>query len=105
MKAELILEQPDTSVVSGCIDFATVPDLWEQIATWLKTQTSATLSLRSVTQANSAALALLLEAMEVARQSSVTLYLADIPESVLTLARLSNIDTLLLNENQRKPHD
>ncbi|MEL6710325.1 MAG: STAS domain-containing protein [Pseudomonadota bacterium] len=105
MKAELILEQPDTAVVSGCVDFATVPDLWEQIAAWLKTRTSATLSLRSVTQANSAALALLLEAIEFARQSSVILYLTDIPESVLTLARLSNIDTLLLSEYQRTPHD
>jgi phospholipid transport system transporter-binding protein len=96
MAAELILEQPDSALVSGCLDFATVPDLWVSLETWLRTQSQATLSLRAVTQANSAALALLLEALDVARQTSVALHLTDIPESVLTLARLSNVDTLIL---------
>lgn len=96
MTPEFILEQPGRALVSGCLDFATVPDLWEQLAAWLRTRTSATLSLRAVTQANSAALALLLEALEVARQHAITLYLVDIPESLLMLARLSNVDGLLI---------
>ncbi len=97
MKAELIPEPPDTMCVSGCLDFATVPDIWTQLEAWLRTCTgSATVSLRAVTQANSAALALLLEALDMARQQAITLHLADIPESLLTLARLSNVDTLLL---------
>ncbi len=103
MKAEFILEQPDTACVSGCLDFATVPDIWTQLEAWLRTCTgAATVSLRAVTQANSAALALLLEAIDVARQQAIRLYLTEIPESLLTLARLSNIDTLLLTHEDTK---
>jgi ABC-type transporter Mla MlaB component len=52
--------------------------------------------LRDVSACNSAALALLLEAMSYAAKRKIVFSLHDIPSELLDLARLSNVDELLL---------
>ena len=94
--AELVIEQPGLAVLRGRLDFATVPQVWLEVQAWLVHGTTVTLSLREVTTSNSAALALLLEAISSAQEHAVTLSIQDIPTDLLDLARLSNLDELLL---------
>jgi len=47
-------------------------------------------------KANSAALALLLEGLELARKSGCTLEYSNIPRELLELARVSNVEALLV---------
>lgn len=81
--------------LAGSLDFATVPGAWSQLEKLLRAGGPVTLSLGGVTQANSAALALLLEARDLARRSGSALRLVEVPAELLDLARMSQCETLL----------
>ena len=78
----------------GELDFSTVPDAWKLLHPLLRGGDSVTLSLAGVSRSNSAALALLLQAVDVARQSGARLRLEDLPEELASLAHMSNLDLL-----------
>ena len=53
------------------------------------------LSLERVTHANSAALALLLQGLDLARSSDCELSYIRLPDTLVSLAEMSNVDALL----------
>ena len=93
--ATFVVESSGSAVLHGPLDFTTVPTLWPEIQAWLARNTTAVLSLGAVTATNSAALALLLEAIGYAKEQAVTFTINDIPTDLLDLARLSNVDKML----------
>jgi phospholipid transport system transporter-binding protein len=84
------------SQLSGVLDFASVPEVWAALARRIRQSRRLVVSLAGVEKANSAALALLLEGLELARDSGCELEYREIPGELLELARVSNVEALLL---------
>ncbi len=84
------------SQLSGVLDFSTVPGVWPLLARRIRQSKRLTVSLAGVEKANSAALALLLEGLELARNSGCALEYSDMPQELLELARVSNVETIIL---------
>lgn len=93
----LTLQGDEKIQVSGRLDFHSVPEVWEQLRPMIEQREHLDLSLAGVTHANSAALALLLEAVDLADHTGVTLHLREIPQSLRDLAELSNVWPVLSN--------
>ena len=85
------------------LDFDTVPRLWPSLAARIESSPALEVSLKGVTHANSAALALLLEGLELAARKGCRLQYLDLPEALLELARVSNVDSFLLGEETPLP--
>ncbi len=81
--------------LSGVLDFDSVPRLWPTLRAHLGPGEPLLLSLAEVEQANSAALALLLEVCEQARSCGRELCFESVPESLRELAGLSGVRCLL----------
>lgn len=80
--------------LSGDLTFATVTALLPQAARLFERQ-ELTIDLSGVSRTDSAALALLLEWLEQASRAGVRLHFSSIPESLMAIARLSNVEALL----------
>lgn len=95
--AEATLSDKGDGVVAlvGELNFGSVPLIWEQLRQIIRRNSSVTLSLGEVRQANSAALALLLEAVALAQACSHRLTLEAVPQNLVELAELSNVTVLL----------
>lgn len=82
--------------VSGVLDAATVGPLLKQS---LKPFSNGTgelkIDLAAVTQADSAALALLIEWLRIAKQARRTIRFENAPAQIVALARISEVDKLL----------
>lgn len=91
MSAELIFDSAGGACLQGRLDFSTVPEVWPKLAEWLAGERSPRLSLGGVDSANSAGLALLLEAREVAAARGRELQITDLPDELEALAGLSNL--------------
>lgn len=81
--------------LSGELDFSSVPQIWPQLRQLIEQEPQLELSLAEVSSSNSAALALLLEAVQTAGSADKSLRLRDIPSDLMDLAVLSNLDELL----------
>ena len=81
--------------LTGALDFSSVPVVWPELKRLIERQPRLELSLAEVTSSNSAALALLLEAMRTAATAMHELVLRDVPEDLLALADLSSLGPLL----------
>ena len=81
--------------LSGELDFDSVPRLWPALRAHLGPGDPLSLSLAGVEQANSAALALLLEARERAQSCGRELRFEAVPDNLRELAELSGVRGLL----------
>jgi len=81
--------------LSGDLDFTTVPVIWPELESLLRDGSAIELSLAGVDHTNSAALAMLIEALAVAKRNGGRLVLADIPAELLDLARMSSCEELV----------
>lgn len=81
--------------LSGRLDFSSVPEVWPRFEARISESKRLQVSLAGVQQANSAALALLLQGVEHARRSGCQLHYINLPDELLALARVSNVATLL----------
>jgi len=86
---------PGDYQLSGCLDFASVPGLLRQGNDWLGDGIRVQLDLSGVTHCNSAALGLLLEWRRQAAARKTSLHLRNIPPSLLEIARVSELESLL----------
>ncbi|MFM1892552.1 MAG: hypothetical protein RLZ44_1629 [Pseudomonadota bacterium] len=82
-------------LLTGDLDFATVPQAWTLLRPLLERSGRVTLSLEKVGRANSAALGLLLEGLAHARANGCELRLQSLPQGLLDLAQVSNIEHLI----------
>ncbi|MDH5649157.1 MAG: STAS domain-containing protein [Gammaproteobacteria bacterium] len=78
--------------ISGLLTFATVPQLLGQSKQWLvKGEQAVTIDLKSVSKADSAGLALMVEWLHLARQAHRELRFINIPSQLTHLIRLSGL--------------
>lgn len=82
-------------VLSGVLDFSTVPGVWPALERLLKKGGALTVSLARVSQTNSAGLVMLVEARDLARRMGCQLDLVDLPAALLDLARMSRCESLI----------
>lgn len=80
--------------VSGSLDFDSVPRLWAELSPELDGR-DAVLDLSGVSRANSAGLALLIEAHAHSRELGGTLRVHGLPASLSQLGHVSGLDALL----------
>lgn len=92
---QLIQQIGGETHLQGRLDFTSVPKLWHLLQQQIHTTPDFTLDLSQVEYADSAALVLLLQAQQEAGQQAGKLALKNIPQDLLDLARLSNVDKLL----------
>ena len=85
----------DVFMLRGVLDFRTVPDLDKQSRVLFGTRKEVTVDLSGVTRANSAGLALLMEWVQMARRGGRNFRFANIPEKLLSLARVTELDEFL----------
>lgn len=88
-------EAAGRSRLSGTLDFVSVPRVWPSLERRIRSSRRLVVSLAGVEEANSAALALLLEGLALARRTGCELGYTDIPEELLELARVSNVEELI----------
>lgn len=85
----------DTIRLSGRLDFSTVPDAIGKLRVLIRPNAELALSLAGVDRANSAGLVLLLEAKQAAARARTRLRLEDLPESLVHLAGMCNLEPML----------
>ncbi|BAO43390.1 STAS domain-containing protein [Thiolapillus brandeum] len=83
--------------LNGVLDLESIPGLWVEMANRIRSRDKLDVSLARVERASSAALALLLQGLEESRKVKCQLRYVDIPEDLLALARVSNVEKLLLS--------
>ena len=81
--------------LEGVLDFDSVATLMPEGGRLLTGPGPLDVDLQGVREANSAALALLLEWLEMARQRKLVLRFHNLPDSLVRLAALSNVTGLL----------
>lgn len=80
----------------GDLDFSSVVDLWPELHDVIVAGgDDVHVSLAGVGLANSAALALLMEGVGLARRRGIEVHYEDIPESLMALATAHNLANLL----------
>ena len=78
------------------LDLASIPDIWPEMARRIRASRELSISLAAVKRTSSAALALLLQGLEEARRAGCSLRYTHVPEDLLALARVSNVENFLL---------
>lgn len=81
--------------IRGALDFASVGVLLSKGVAAFGGRREVVLDLQGVTRSNSAALALLLEWLDHGRAQGFDLRFANLPDSLVAIARMSNVDALL----------
>lgn len=81
--------------VEGPLDFTSVADVLAETRRHFPRSGRLLIDLGGVSTANSAALALLLEWMELAAGRGIELHFCNLPEGIARIAALSDLDTLL----------
>lgn len=93
--ASLAISSPGHLTVTGPMVFATAGDLLAASRSLLVGSEPVTIDLASVTDADSAGLALLLEWLRWGKAEGRSTTFAAVPEKLLGIARLSDVDSLL----------
>ena len=95
--AEITQQNQQKYLISGVVDFSTVPDLLRQASVFLKANETSekgqiAIDLSQVTECNSAALALILEIVKTDRQKKIKLKFENLPAAVLTIAKAYGVE-------------
>ena len=84
-------------VVSGILDFVTVITLWNQSLPLFRNERNIQINLEKVTESNGAALALLIEWKRFAALHQKSITYQNVPETLLSIAKISGIVDFLKN--------
>lgn len=90
----------DVLFISGVLNFDSVLSLDEDVRSWMAEQTAPRLvvNLSDVSYANSAAIALALGWMRLARETGKVLAWQQVPEDMLAMARVGGVEALFSGE-------
>ncbi len=96
-QAEITQQNQQQYLVSGVVDFSTVPDLLRQSLAFFSALNASdnrqvTIDLSSVEECNSAALALILEVAKNAQQKNIEAHFENLPASLLTIAKAYGVE-------------
>ncbi len=94
--AEFVVEDGDRSRVAGPLHFTTVTHLLPPGIDAIDAGRAAVIDLAGVTSSDSSGLALLIEWLSVAKAASRVLRYENIPTQLLQLAKLSEVEELLI---------
>ncbi|WP_419603916.1 STAS domain-containing protein [Thiolapillus sp.] len=81
--------------LKGVLNLSTVPDIWQDLAAKIHRSKQLTVSLAGVKSASSAALALLLQGLDEARDAGCELHYEQIPADLRALTQVSNVQEIL----------
>ena len=95
--AEITQQNKQQYLISGIVDFSTVPNLLRQASGLILGSKSAdinsiTIDLSQVKECNSAALALMLEIAKSAQQKNIELHFENLPATALTIAKAYGVE-------------
>ena len=102
-QAEIIQQSQQKYLISGAVDFSTLPGLMQCASDFFKSlkksdaantnmDTSITMDLSKITACNSAGLALILEMVEQARNHAIELHFENLPETLLIIAKAYGVE-------------
>ncbi|WP_341327562.1 STAS domain-containing protein [Methylotuvimicrobium sp. KM2] len=86
-------QSPGIFSVAGDLTFVSIDKKTVESLAFLKSAPSVTIDLAQVTNTDSGGLALLIEWIKFARDNRIELKFRNIPEQLLTLAKLSGLET------------
>lgn len=86
--------------VSGVLDAGTVTSILRASDAAFRETSDVVVDFSSVTESDSAGLALLIEWLRLARQANRRIRFEDVPEQIMALARISEVDDLLLENGE-----
>ena len=89
--------------VSGVLDATTVTGLLEQSRGGFDDAQRIDMDLAPVTESDSSGLALLIEWLRLARDAGKKIHFENLPEQIMALARISEIDDLLTANGSEAP--
>ncbi len=79
----------------GALTRDTIPELWDRINAWKPEQSQCVLSLRDTSRVDSAGMAMLIYLIGHAKKNNCHIMLRFVPEQLMMLFDLSNVDTLM----------
>ena len=101
-QAEITQQNQQKYLISGVVDFSTVPELLKQSSVFFAAikvsddkspnNRQITIDLSQVEECNSAALALMLEIVKNAQQKKLEVRFENLPTTVLTIARAYGVE-------------
>ena len=96
-QAAITQQSQQKYLVSGVVNFATVPDLMNQLNAIFPTVSAAEnasfiIDFSQITECNSAALALILESVEKARLKKLELRFENLPTTLLSIAKAYGVE-------------
>ncbi len=106
-QAEITQQSPQKYLISGTVDFSTVPYLMQRVQGFFtahkksatkqsaveKNAATITIDLSQITDCNSAGLALLLEMVKHARLNNIELHFENLPGTLLTIAKAYGVES------------
>lgn len=101
--AEIVQQDKQKYLISGSVDFSTVPDLVRQTTKLLRdvkrnkanektASQNLVIDMSQITDSNSAGLALMLEMVRGARLSDVSIQFENLPDTLLTIAKAYGVE-------------
>ena len=100
--ADITQQNQQKYLISGIVDFSTVPDLVKQSSVFFAAikvsgdqsskNSQVTIDLSQVEECNSAALALMLEVVKSAQQKKLEVHFENLPNTVLTIAKAYGVE-------------
>jgi len=104
-QAEITQQNQQKYLISGSVDFSTVPGLMKQANGYFQSYRKAEpqaieIDLSKITSCNSAALALMLEMVRQAQSKSIELHFKHLPKALLTIAKAYGIESEIRDISQ-----
>lgn len=98
-QAGLDIDSSGQIQISGVLDYYSVPELWARYRPQMAGLPVWEIDLAGIERSNSAGLALLITWLREARQQEKPVRLLNIPEQMLQIARVSDLEELLNTES------
>ena len=97
-QAEITQQNQQKYLISGAVDFSTVPDLMKQASAFFQSYSAAVqakieVDLSKITSCNSAALALMLQMAKLAHMKNIKLHFKHLPKALLTIAKAYGVES------------
>ncbi|WP_375321745.1 lipid asymmetry maintenance protein MlaB [Aliivibrio logei] len=84
----------DEICFKGALERETVPNIWKKLTQWKPNITEVKVDLTYVNRIDSAGVVLLLHLIEHAKKQNCHIMLAFVPDQLITLIQLSNVESL-----------
>ena len=97
-QAEITQQNKHKYLISGTVDFLTVPGLMQRTTDFFKSYKPSAaekvvIDMSQITDCNSAGLALMLEIVKQARANNIKLHFENLPDTLLTIAKAYGVES------------